>query len=716
MSSLGKSLAVLATALFLAPPAAADADGRVNIRIKARSNVLLVTVDTLRANRLGCYGSTTVPTPNMDRLAERGTLFSRAFAPTPLTLPSHASILLGLTPVGHGVHDNINFVVRPEHTTLAEQLKANGYKTAAVVSASPLDSRFGLAQGFDLYDDTFMAPGTPKTSPADQKADVTIDKALRWLRTAGGGPWFLWVHIWDPHAEYAPPEPYRTQYKGRPYDGEVAYTDFALGRLFRFLEESGLADQTLTVLTADHGEGLGDHEERTHGYLAHNATIWVPLIVAGPGLKARQHREPVTHSDIMPTILDVLGIAPPPGLQGRSLRPALAGRQVPSNRIYFECLSPYYELGWAPLRGFIEGDEKFVQAPLPELYDLDEDFGELRNLAPGARIEAYEARLERLVAELTPASSLDARARTSPELKDKLESLGYLARSFRSPAPAFTADDDPKTLLPLLNRITDAYDLKAAGKREEAVRRLEAIIKEPKSLDAAYIHLADLHKEAGNLKRSLEVLAAGWIRFPASYELLSSYVGDLVSSERWKDVVRVVNDTGGLSQMDQDGIVWFLQGLAFQRLGDLGGAAAAFEKAVAADGEYLAALFNLGATELALYFQTGAIAHINRAAPTLQRVIALDPRNAEAHTLLGRAHLEARQADRAIASFETARRLRPDLVNVEYQLGLAFIEKRDFSRAHALLVSFRAKALGTLSAPERANLDRLIQECAAALR
>jgi arylsulfatase A-like enzyme len=709
-----KPLAVLVLGLLLVPPVGAE--GKGNLRAKPRPNILLVTVDTLRANRLGCYGGTAVPTPNIDRLAERGTLFARAFAPTPLTLPSHATILLGMTPLAHGVHDNIDFVVRPEHTTLAEILKANGYQTAAVVSASPLDSRFGLAQGFDLYDDTFMAPGSPKTSPAEQKAEVTVDKALRWLRSAANGPWFLWIHIWDPHSEYAPPEPFRTQYKDRLYDGEVAYTDLALGRLFRHLEENQLAERTLTVLTADHGEGLGDHEERTHGYLVHNATIWVPLIVAAPGLQTRQYLGPVTHSDIVPTLLDVLGIAPPPGVQGRSLRAALAGKSVPPAKIYIECLSPYYELGWAPLRGYIDGDEKFVQAPLPEVYDLAKDFGERKNLAPAVRLDPYQANLERLVTELTPAVPPDAQARTSPELKEKLQSLGYLARSGPSSRSSFTADDDPKTLLPLLNRITDAYDLQAAGKRAEAIRRLESIVKEPRTLDAAYIHLADLHMEAGNRARALEVLAAGWRRFPMSYELLSSYTGDLVTTERWMDVVRVVGEGGNLPQMDHDGILWFLQGLAYQRLGDVPGSVAAFEKAVAADGEYLAALFNLGAAHLSLYFQSGVVAHLDRAASVLQRAVGLDPRNAEAQTLLGRAYLEARQADRAIASLEMARRLRPDLVNVEYQLGLAFLDKRDFARARAHLVAFKDKAYGTLSVQERVNLDQLIQKVVAALR
>jgi arylsulfatase A-like enzyme/Flp pilus assembly protein TadD len=704
--SLKTILAVMVPVVTLCSPACSSKPPAP----KDRFNVLLVTIDTLRADRLGCYGGTSVPTPNIDRLAGQGTVFARAFAHTPLTLPSHASILLGTTPVAHGVHDNIDFVVRPEHVTLAEHLKANGYRTAAFVSASPLDSRFGLDQGFDVYDDSFMAPGSPKTSPAEQPAETVVDKAMRWLMSVESEPWFLWIHIWDPHADYAAPEPFGSRYRDRPYDGEVAYTDFALGRLFGALEESRTSERTLTVLTADHGEGLGDHGERTHGYLAHNATIWVPLIVAAPGSGSVRSTTPVSHSDIVPTVLDVLGIARPAGLQGVSARRALSGKTLPSRRIYFECLSPYYELGWAPLRGYIAGADKFVQSPIPEVYDLAEDFAETKNLAATADVAAFGKTLERLIADLAPAAPMDSGARTDPELKEKLESLGYVARAGGGLKTSFSVEDDVKTLLPLYNRITDAYSLASQGDRDEAVRRLEAIVGEAKTLDTAYVHLADLHLEAGDRGRALEVLAAGWRRYPASYELLSSYVANLVTGERWDEVVRVVGEARGLLQMDHDGTVWFFQGLAYQRLGNAAGAAAALEKAVAADGEYLAALFNLGAVYLNLCFETGDASYGGRAVPLFERVTALDPGNAEAHILLGRAYVESGQAERAIVALETARGLAPGLANVEFQLGLAFLAKRDFAQAYAHLASFKERVYRTLSPEERANLDGLIKK------
>ncbi len=681
---------------------------------QARLNVLLVTVDTLRADRVGIYGNSPVSTPAIDKLAKRGTVFTRAFAHAPLTLPSHASILTGTTPLAHGVHDNIDFMVSPENVTLAERLKAQGYRTAAFVSASPLDSRFGLDQGFDVYDDTFMAPGTPKTSPAEQKAETTVAKALKWLETAGDGPWFLWIHVYDPHSDYAPPEPYRSRYKADPYDGEVAYTDFALGRLFRTLDEKGTSARTVVVLTADHGEGLGDHGERTHGFLTYNPTLRVPLVIAAPGFGPARSADPVGHSDIVPTVLDLLDLSAPAGLQGRSVRAALSGKSLQARKIYFECLSPFYEMGWAPLQGYIEGDRKYVDSPLPEVYDLASDSGEKRNLASTAFRTGCGPALEHLIAGLTPAAPVESRTKTGAELKEKLESLGYLSSAGGNKKTTFTVDDDPKTLLPLFNRIMDAYNLKSRGRHSEAVRELQSLIQEQRTLDAAYVNLAGLYLDSKDRVKALEVLAAGWRRFPSSYDLLTSYVANLVAAERWRDVVRVVDEAPGLPQMEHDGEVWFCEGLAFLKLKDTRRAAASFERAVSADGEYLAALYNAAAAHLSLFLETKDQGECAEAIPLFLRVLALDPNNAGAHALLGRAYLESGQTDRAVTALETARSLKPDLASVEYQLGQAFLAKRDYERAQAHLLAYKERAYQSLSPTEKASLDAAIQECLAA--
>ncbi|MBM3285391.1 MAG: sulfatase, partial [Candidatus Aminicenantes bacterium] len=338
-------------------------------------HVLLITIDTLRADRLSCYGSDRVETRTIDGLAGKGVLFTRAFAHTPTTLPSHTNILLGTTPLVHGVHDNANFIVDKKFPNLATHLKSYGYATGAFVGAFPLDSRFGLTQGFDVYDDNYGTPASQEFTFVERKAEVVVEQALAWLNERRQNQkWFLWIHCFDPHQRYLPPEPFLSQYRDRPYDGEIAYVDFALKKLFAYLGERDLARNTLIVFTGDHGESLGEHGESTHGYFAYNATIRIPLLIAFPGVRQGRVDQNVAHIDIFPTVCDVLGIEKPGFLQGVSLLPAINGKKLPGRRIYFESLYPYFSRGWAPLQGYIEGKEKFIETPNPEVYDLEADF------------------------------------------------------------------------------------------------------------------------------------------------------------------------------------------------------------------------------------------------------------------------------------------------------------------------------------------------------
>ncbi|MHB8056035.1 MAG: sulfatase, partial [Candidatus Aminicenantales bacterium] len=321
LQNMGSFLAILFSVLSLLGPGlqgAPSASGPV------RPNILLVTIDTLRADHLGCYGWKTAQTPAIDALAARGVLFTRAFAHNPSTLPSHTNILLGLTPNAHGVHENSNFIVRDEFLTLAEWLKTQGYATGAFIGAFPLDSRFGLGQGFDVYDDNYGSQDPMDLAFVERKGDVVVGRAVEWLRHQSG-PWFAWVHLFDPHQPYAPPEPFKSRYPGDPYDGEIAFADSALEKLFDFLKEQKLADKTAVVLTADHGESLGEHGESTHGYFAYNATLHVPLILAVPGLLPSRSGENVCHIDIFPTVCEIVGKKAPAGLQGRSLFPPAEG-------------------------------------------------------------------------------------------------------------------------------------------------------------------------------------------------------------------------------------------------------------------------------------------------------------------------------------------------------------------------------------------------------
>ncbi len=377
-------------------------------REEPKQNLLLVTIDTLRADRLSCYGSQNPKTPHIDSLAERGVLFSRAFANTSTTLPSHTNILLGTTPLHHGVHENLNFVVSEQLLTLAEHLKDYGYSTGAFVGAYPLDSRFGLSQGFDTYDDNYARIHFVNPSSLERNAEAVVESALEWLERQDS-PWFLWIHCWDPHVPYDPPEPFKTQYRDHLYDGEVAYVDFALGKLFNYMKENNLFDNTSIIFTGDHGESLGQHGEKTHGFFAYNSSIWIPLIISAPGKKPSRIDHYVSHIDIFPTACDVLELEKPSFLQGISLLPALNGKKLPERPIYFESLYPYYSRGWAPLKGFLHQGKKFIDSPIPELYELDKDFDELKNLAVEKKLDKYRKQLEKIISDQTPSEKTTAK-------------------------------------------------------------------------------------------------------------------------------------------------------------------------------------------------------------------------------------------------------------------------------------------------------------------
>ena len=332
-------------------------------------NVLLITIDTLRADALGAYGNTRAVTPLIDRLAQGGLRFDNARAHNVVTLPSHANILTGRLPIDHGVRDNSGFRVPANEETLATWLKARGFRTGAFVSAFPLDSRFGLARGFDEYDDRFVdATARPAMLEQERPGTATVAAAARWIASQDG-KWFCWVHLYEPHFPYAPPPPFDARFASDAYAGEVAAADDALRPLLQPILEAGSSTPTLVVLTSDHGESLGDHGEATHGIFAYDATLKVPLIVYYPPLlEPRTIATPAGHVDIAPTILRALGIESFAGLRGRSLIDD--PRREPQEVTYFEALSGSLNRGWAPLTGIVANGMKYVDLPVAELYDL----------------------------------------------------------------------------------------------------------------------------------------------------------------------------------------------------------------------------------------------------------------------------------------------------------------------------------------------------------
>lgn len=427
--------------------------------------MVLVTIDTLRADHLGCYGDTDAHTPRLDTLADRGVRFGAAISPAPLTLPAHASLMTGLDPPQHGVRHNGIHRLPDDVPTLAERLRAAGFATAAFVGSRVLDRRFGLDRGFDVYDDRVGRHSGGTVGYAERRAGEVVDAALAWLADAPPRA-FLWVHVYDPHAAYDPPPGFAAAFADRPYDGEIAYVDHALGRLFDALaapeggDASGrLPARVVVAVTADHGESLGEHGEPTHSYTVYDATQHVPMILAGAGLPAgRVVGATVRLVDVAPTLLELAGAAPLAGVRGRSLLPLVRGEGDAPRDAYVETLATHLDLGWSPLVGVRDARWKYVRAPRPELYDLERDPGEQTNLAAAepARVAALDTRVEEdLAGERTAAADPGL----GPEERDALRALGYAVPSPTEPATSRSGGPDPKDEIGLLARMGRAEQL-----------------------------------------------------------------------------------------------------------------------------------------------------------------------------------------------------------------------------------------------------------------
>jgi arylsulfatase A-like enzyme len=367
--------ALALTGIFISAYALLAGPGPAKLaRARGGLNVLVVVIDTLRADRLGCYGYQKARTPVTDSLAESGVLFSRAYCNQPITLPSHATIFTGTHPAYHGVNDNGLFRLPEQAVTLAEILKDRGFTTAAIISSFVLHRQFGMDQGFDHYDDRLSNKRGETTLGFKEMPAVDVsDRAVAWIDRHSDERWMLWLHYFDPHAAYVPP-PRFLEGVPHPYDGEVAYADFELGRVIDLLEQKGLKKRTLIVFTSDHGEGLDEHGEPTHAVFLYNSTVRVPLIISLPGVipGGKSADALVSLMDLMPTILDALGLKIPEHVQGRSLVPQLFkdtgdGREIP---VLMETMAPWHQYGWSPSKAVLEAGYKFIQAPKPELYDL----------------------------------------------------------------------------------------------------------------------------------------------------------------------------------------------------------------------------------------------------------------------------------------------------------------------------------------------------------
>jgi arylsulfatase A-like enzyme/Tfp pilus assembly protein PilF len=645
----------------------------------------------------------------MDRLAKKGVVFTKAFSHNPTTLPAHTNILLGLTPLYHGVRENTNFVARDEFLTLAEHLKDRGYSTGAFIGGFPLHSRFGLAQGFDVYDEDYEKVKFMKFSAGERQAGEVIDKALKWLDHQDS-KWFCWIHCYDPHDPYEPPEPFKTRFAQSLYNGEVAYVDRELGKLLDNMEKKDLFEKTLIIFTGDHGESLGQHGEMTHGYLANNTTIWVPLILFHPGSKPSRMEQYVSHIDIFPTVCDILRIKVPDACQGISLVPGIRGKKMPQRTLYFESLYPYYSRGWAPMKGFIHLGEKYIQSPIPELYDLEKDFNESHNLAQGQRLDAYRKRLNDIIQQFSHPENEKARHRLDRKSLERLKSLGYISSPQVERKNNYSPEDDVKTILPFHNKAAKAWELYQEGRVQEGFDLVKEVITERQDVDIAYTHLAKMYKEQEKLSEALGVLELALENLPSNYGVIITYVSYLSLAGRDDEVISMVENLQ-LPQMENDPEIWNYLGLAYSNKGDFSKAIDALEFSLSVDDEFAYAYRSLATVYLSRFLKARNKEDLQRSILNFEKAIDLEPEFAAAYNSLGVAYKENAQTDEAIECWEKAYELRPDVGYPLLNLGLVYLERGDKVKALDFFQAYKTDFYSSLPSSEKERLDVLIRRC-----
>jgi arylsulfatase A-like enzyme/Flp pilus assembly protein TadD len=649
----------------------------------ADQNVLLVTIDTLRADALSSYGGP-ARTPNLDRLAEHGARFTFAHSHTVVTLPSHTSILSGLLPYEHGMRDNSGFRVRPGTPTLATRLKARGFATGAFVGGFPLTKRFGLTPGFDVYDDQLPETrGVVEISMPERRADVVVPRAAAWIGQQTTR-FFAWVHVFDPHSPYKPPGDLASEYSAQPYYGEVAFVDRALGPLFDKL--ATLSRPTLVVVTADHGESLGEHGELTHGMFAYEATLHVPLIVArvepgranaGAGVVIDT---PVRHIDIVPTVLEAVGADADPKLLGASLRAVIAGRRQGDRPDYFESMTYNLVRGWAPLRGVIAERNKYIDLPIPELYDLNADAKETRNLAAGAR-----DRVE-VLTNLLRTYNIDPPnrpGRESAEAAAVLKSLGYVQGS----APArvkYTEADDPKRLVEIDRDLHTATTLTQDGRGQEAIAMLNSVIARRPDTADAYISLSHAYWEGGQPGMAISALERALASGAPDRDVrirLGIYL-----AESHADSGRAIKLLEGMSAEDVEALNGL--GIAYGDAGRYDEAIRTFKSVLGLDATNGLAYQNLASMVLrqALAAKNAPLrdAKLQEAEAFARKAIEVDPSLPDAFTTLGVVQSTSGRKGDAIESWKRAVGLDGTQFNALYNLWfeLAAAGRRDEASAY----------------------------------
>ena len=648
-------------------------------------NIILFTIDTLRADHLECYGYDGVQTPRINQLAREGVLFEHNIVQAPLTLPSHASIFTGTYPLYHGIRDNGGFYLDQTHITLAEAMKVQGYTTAAFVAAFVLDSKWGLDQGFDHYYDNFDLTKYKRISldSVQRRGDEVLAEVYRWLGENKQRKFFAWIHLYDPHTPYDPPEPYKSLYGGKRYslyDGEIAYVDQLMGEFRDYMEEKGLWERTLIIFTADHGESLGEHKESAHGFFIYDSDVRVPLIVRFPGgkLAGSTITNQVRSIDIMPTILNAVGGEIPETVQGESFLPLMLGDEEEDDRfVYSETYWPRYHYGWSELKFLRKGQYKFIDAPKPELYDVFDDPGEVENLVDSKATLGHE--MKRELTDLIEQYSVEGIDNVEPQKIDndslvKLQALGYIG-SFRASSKGKGERlADPKDKIELYNDIKLAQFLVIEEKIDQAENSIKDVLnRDPSVLEARYI-LGNIYIKQGKYEEAIEEYKKALSVDPDYDEAI---FGMALAYKKYGKMEEAIVGFKRLIDIDpKDTKPFFHLGDIYAERGEIDEAISHLKSAVALDPEAPVYHNNLGALYLKKSMYNEAEKEI-QIALSFERSVPLQ----NAHFNLGLLHEARGQTELAIQEYKKEQETSPFNHKPDFNLGLLFAKAKELEKA-----------------------------------
>ena len=649
----------------------------------AASNVILITIDTVRADHLGCYGATNVQTPTLDALAHDGILFERAISQVPLTWPSHAAILTGTYPFQNGVQDFTGQPLDERFLSVAQVFKQQGYATGAVVSAFVLDRSWGLARGFDFYDDAFSGEAFQQKDIGlvDRKAGESVTRALRWLnrdwlQKASRRPFFFWLHLYDPHSPYDPPEPFRTRYRGHLYDGEIAYADHELSRLITWLKQNRLYDRSLIVLLSDHGESLGDHGEKEHGFFVYNSTIHIPLIVkppAGSGFPLGRVAKPVETVAVAPTLVRLAGIKS--GAEKQFQSASLLGSGVESeDAAYSESFYSFSSFGWSPLHGLQTSRYHYIEAPTPELYDVVADPQEKNNLAPQqtATLAVLEDKLQKLLRQNPYHPAENGNSGLSSDALEKLRALGYVAyRSPVSPEALSAGLPDPKSKLWEFNAILEAGDAFRAGDFPAG----ESLLTGVEKTDPQMFAVPFMRGEAAARQQKWEEASAAFqkcLQLNPSFDQAMTGLAHALFSQGNAEGARTWVEKA-LKYNPQNYRAWYELGF-LQLKTNKAAAVAAYERSVGIQPNFALGRRELGILQVQQEDYEEAAKHLSRA-------VELGLSDAKLFNFLGIAYSRTNRQGKAIRTFRKALQIDPQLAEAHLNLGYAYEQVHEPRRA-----------------------------------